>query len=121
MHGLNEWEGVQIGSFRYVNTKYGNLVFDGGPETGEALTWIESLGFTSPRQTEKESRREQNDPNADWIRIYFADRGYGFTHQDVYFHVDDVISGTPRDGARIEYTTRETPRGLRAKNVYILN
>lgn len=96
-------------------------MFDGGPGTGEALTWIESLGFTSPRMAENEQRREHNDPNADWIRIYFEERGFGFTNNGTYFHRSEVVSGSPREGAKIEYTTVETDKGLRAKNVYISN
>lgn len=109
--------------YKYLKTEYGNLAFDGGPETGEALTWIGPTGYTSPRKAAKQNENKTQDTAApaDRISVYFTDRGYGFTRGGVYFHEDDVISGTPREGAKIEYTTRETPRGLRAKNVYILN
>lgn len=94
-------------------------MFDGGPGTGEALTWIESLGFTSLRMAENERKTINDNENVDRIRIYFADRGFGFTREDVYFHVAEIVKGTPREGAKIEYTTVETDKGLRAKNVYI--
>lgn len=93
--------------------------WEGDKDALEAFTWIEPTGFTSPKLTDKKRKRINDDPNIDRIRIYFEDRGYGFTQNDVYFHVADIVKGIPREGAAISYTTNETAKGFRASNVYI--
>lgn len=94
-------------------------VWRGDPDALAAFAWIEPTGYTSPRKPPKQRKKPDNTATTDKIRIYFNNRGYGFTVAGTYFHVADIVEGEPQEGAAIQYTTVETPKGIRAKNVYV--
>ena len=60
------------------------------------------------------------------IKFFNSSRGYGFIAtdeitRDVFIHRDEIPENIElMEGTRVSFTTEETPKGLSAKNVKIL-
>ncbi len=83
----------------------------------DPFPWIESTGFTSPRQEPKAKNTGQK---SDVMKWYNDAKGFGFTVSGVFVHASNVISGNPRKGARIEFDVEQTQRGAMAVNVKVI-
>lgn len=60
------------------------------------------------------------------VNIYFPGKGYGFINEvrdgkiiRYFFHVSQIISGTPKIGAPVKFDFISTLKGLQAINVTI--
>lgn len=96
-------------------------VWAGGEGTLADVMDIEPTGFVSPRMVSKPKRIR-----VDRVKTYLTDRGFGFITpadggKDIFFRKSDVADGDVRVGAAVTYTTIKTARGVRAKNIYIIN
>ncbi len=62
------------------------------------------------------------------IEVYFPTRGFGFAkatdstgiRKNVFFHINDIVSGDPVVGATIQYDEGTNRKGPAAKNVRII-
>jgi CspA family cold shock protein len=59
------------------------------------------------------------------IKFFNSSRGYGFigteTTRDVFIHRDEIPENIElMEGTRVSFDTEETPKGLSAKNIKIL-
>jgi len=62
------------------------------------------------------------------IEVYFPTRGFGFAkatdstgiRKNVFFHINDIVSGDPVPGATIQYDEGTNKKGPAAKNVRII-
>jgi cold shock CspA family protein len=63
------------------------------------------------------------------IEIYFPSRGFGFAkatdsagvRRNIFFHINDIITGDPVVGATIQYDERISKKGPAAKNVRVVS
>lgn len=56
------------------------------------------------------------------VKFFDSSRGFGFietdaSSDDVFFHVDDVEGGEPKEGEKLEFDITAGSRGPRAANV----
>lgn len=62
------------------------------------------------------------------VDVYFPEKGYGFgSHSDqegnrtkFFFHISDVVQGSPLPGAEITCVLIRNAKGLVAKNIKVL-
>ena len=62
------------------------------------------------------------------IDVYFQEKGYGFgsyidkdgSRIRFFFHISDVVQGSPLPGAEITCVLVKNPKGLVARNIKVL-
>ncbi len=62
------------------------------------------------------------------IEVYFPTRGFGFAkatdstgiRKNVFFHINDIVSGDPVVGATIQYDEGTNRKGPAAKHIRII-
>ncbi len=59
------------------------------------------------------------------VKFFHNRKGYGFietpaSDDDVFFHMDDIDDGKPREGQEVEFEIEQAEKGPRATNIQIL-
>jgi cold shock CspA family protein len=83
----------------------------------DPFPWIESTGFTSPRQEPKAKNTGQRTDKMKW---YNDAKGFGFTVGGVFVHARNGVSGELRGGARIRFDVKEGGKSPEAVNVRVI-
>ncbi len=60
------------------------------------------------------------------VKFFNHTKAFGFItpddgSKDVFVHASGIKSGTPNDGAKVEFETESTPKGLNAINVEVID